>query len=93
MVFIIQCKLQILISILVFTFYIINQSYLIIFHPTLSVILIEWNNSFVTEVFEQAGSETHEHNVMVIHEWRHANVDKQRTLSADVDVTPPRGVI
>ena len=36
---IIQCKLKIQISILIFTFYIINQIYIIIFHPNSLVIL------------------------------------------------------
>ena len=93
MFFIIQCKLKIWISILIFTFYIINQIYLIIFHPTPTVILIKWSISFVMEVLEQPGSETHEHNVVAIRKWRQAIVDKQRTLLADVDVTPPRGLV
>ena len=42
------------------------QSNLIIFYPTPSVILIKLNISFVTEVLEQPGSETHEHNVVAI---------------------------
>ena len=41
-------------------------------------------------MLEQPGSETREHNVVAICELRHANVDKQRTLLAFVDVTPPR---
>ena len=40
-----------------------------------------------------AREQNSEHNVLVIREWCHANVDKQRTLLADVDVTPPRGAI
>ena len=35
----IQCKLKICISILIFTFYIINQIFIIIFHPNVLVIL------------------------------------------------------
>ena len=62
MFFIIQCKLKIWFSILIFTFFIINQIYLIIFHPTPSVILIKWNISFVTEVLEQPESKTRKHN-------------------------------
>ena len=83
-------------SILIFTFYIINKIYSIIFHPTPSVILIKWNVSFVTEVLargEQPGSKTHEHNVVAICEWCHAIFDKQRTLLADVDGSPPRGAV
>ena len=68
--------------------------YLIItFNPTPSVILIKYNISIVTEELEQPGSETREHNVVAIRELRHANVDKERTLLADVDVTPPRGAV
>ena len=78
----IQCKLKIWISILIFTFYIINQIYLIIFHS---------NSLFVTEVLEQPANESPVHNVVAIREWRHTNVDKQRKLLVDVDVTPPRG--
>ena len=89
---IIQCKLKIWISILIFTFYIINQTYLIIFHPNLLVILEKWNILIVTEVLEQPANESPVHNIVEILEWRHANVDKQRMLLADVDVTPPRGV-
>ena len=41
---------------------------------------------------EQPGSKTCEHYVLVIQALHHANVNKQGTLLADVDVTPPRGV-
>ena len=88
---IIQCKLKIWISILIFTFYIINQTYLIIFHPNSLVILEKWDILIVTEVLEQPANESPVHNVVAIREWRHANVDKQRKLLVDVDVTPPRG--
>ena len=81
------------ISIVIFTFYIINQIYLIIFHPTPSFIVIKWNISFVTELLEQPGSETWEHNVVAMRGWRQANVDKQIRLLAEVEVTPPRGVV
>ena len=71
-----------------------NWIYLITFHQTTLVILIKWNILFVImEVLEQPGSEIREHNVMVIREWRHANIDKQRSLLADVNVTPPRGAV
>ena len=88
---IIQCKLKIWISNLIFTFYIINQTYLIIFHPISLVILEKWNILIVTEVLEQQANEIPVNNVVAIREWRHANVDKQRKLLVDVDVTPPRG--
>ena len=61
---IIQCKLKIWISILIVTFYIINQIYLIIFHPNSLVILEKWNILFVTEVLEQAENES------PVHVWR-----------------------
>ena len=70
-------------SILIFTFYIINCIYLIIFHTTPSVIL-------VTEVLEQPGSESSDNTVVVICECCPANIYKQRTLLAVVDDTPSR---
>ena len=88
---IIQCKLKIWISILIFTFYIINLIYLIIFHPNSLVILEKWNILFVTEVLEQTANESTVHDVVAIREWRHTNADKQRKLLVDIDVTPPRG--
>ena len=57
------------------------------------VTLIKWNIAFLTEVLEQPGSETRVYNVVTIRELRHANIDKQSKLLADVDVTPPRGVV
>ena len=69
------------------------QSILLIYlPPTPSVILIKWNISFVTEVLGQPGL-IPEHNVVAIPEWRHTNVDKQRSLLADVDVTLPLGAV
>ena len=65
---IIQCKLKIWISILIFTFYIINQTYLIIFHPNSLVILEKWNILIVTEVLEQPANESPVHNVVAIRE-------------------------
>ena len=69
---------KIWISILIFTFYIIIQIYLIIFHPNPLIIFEKWNILFVTEVLEQPANESHVHNVVAIREWRHTNVDKQR---------------
>ena len=63
---IIQCKLKILISILIFTFYIFNQMYLIIFHPNSLVILEKCNILFVTDVLEQPANEIPVHNVVAI---------------------------
>ena len=73
--------------------YIINQIYLIIFHQTPLVTLIKWNIVYVTEVLEQPGIETHAHNAVTICELRHANVNKQNKLLADVEVTTPRGAV
>ena len=84
-------KVSEVLSILIFTFYIINQIYLIIFHPNSLVILEKWNILSVTEVLEQPVNESPVHNVVAIREWRHTNVDKQRKILVDVDVTPPRG--
>ena len=93
MFFLIQCKLKIWVLILIYIFYIINQTTLIFFYPTPLVTLIQWNIVFVTEVLEQPGSETRVHNVVTIRDLRHANVDKQSKLLADVDVTPPRAAV
>ena len=78
-------------NIRLFNVCIINQTYLIIFHPNSLVILEKWNILIVTEVLEQLANESPVHNGVAIREWRHANVDKQRKLLVDVDVTPPRG--
>ena len=48
---------------------------------------------FVTEVLVQPGIETRVHSVVTIRDRHHTNVDKQRKLLADVDATPPRGVV
>ena len=62
-----------------------------IFNPNSLDILEKWNILYLTEVLEQPGNESPVHNVVAIRQWRHANVDKQRKLLVDVDVTPPRG--
>ena len=62
-------------------------------NPLYIVILIKWNISFVTEVLEQPERETHKHNVVVIREWRHSNINKQELLLADIDITPPSGAV
>ena len=67
--------------------------YNIFFHPNPLVTLIKWNIVFVMEVLEQPGNETLVHNVERIHDLRHINIDKQSTLLADIDVTPPKGVV
>ena len=62
----------------ILTFYIINQIYLTIFHPTPSAIIIKWYFSFAMEVLEQPGSETLWHNVVAICECCPSNVDNQK---------------
>ena len=47
---------------------------------------------YLTEVPEQPRGGTHALNVKAIRDRRHANVSKQRTLLADVDIAPPHGV-
>ena len=75
-----------MISIFIFTFYIINQISFIIKHLTGLVFLIFTFKSNLTEVLQQLGGGTPELNVMAIRDQRHANVSKQRKLLADVDV-------
>ena len=48
------------------------------------------NILFVMEVLEQPGRETCVHNILVISENHHANVDKQRKLLDDIDVAQHR---
>ena len=43
-------------------------------------------------MLEQPGIESSVHNIVTICKCRHANVDKQRKLLVDVDITPPIGV-
>ena len=43
------------------------------------------------EVLEQPANESLVQNAVTIREWRHTNVDKQRKLLVDVDVTTTRG--
>ena len=65
---IILCKLKICISIIIFTFYIIYQINLNIFHPNSLVILEKCNILFITEVLEQPAKESPVHNVVAIRE-------------------------
>ena len=69
-----------MISVLKFTFYIINQISIIILHPIRLVFLIFKIKYCLTEVLEQPGGVTSTHNVMVICDQRHPKVSKQRTL-------------
>ena len=74
-----RCKLKIVISILIFTFYIINQISIFIEHLTRLVVWILVIKSNLTEVSEQPRGETPALNVMAIRDQRHANVSKQGT--------------
>ena len=76
------------ISILIFTFYIINQIHvsIIIKHLTGLIFVPK------TGVVQQPEGGTPVLNVMAIRDQRHASVSKRRTLLADVDVTMSKGV-
>ena len=80
-----------MISILIFTFYIIIQICFIILYQIRLVLLIFEIKYCITEVLEQPGAGTLALNVMAIRVQRHANVSKQRTLLADADVAPHHG--
>ena len=79
-----------MISILIFTFYIINQIRFIILYQIRLVFLIS-EIILPNGVLEQPGGGTPALNVMAICDQRHANVSKQRTLLADADVAPHQG--
>ena len=49
--------------------------------------------SYLTAILEQPRCRTPALNVMAIRDERHANVNKQRTLLADVDIAPPQGAV
>ena len=74
-----------MISILIFTFYIINQICFIILYQIWLVFLIFEIKHCLTEVLEQPGGGTPALNVTAICDQRHANVSKQRTLLADAE--------
>ena len=80
-----------MISSLIFTIYIINQISIIIRHPIRLVFLLLKIKYCLMEVLEQPGGGTPTLNVMVIRDQGHANVSKQGTLFADVNVVPPQG--
>ena len=50
---------------------------LTIFHQSPLLIIIKRSISFLLELLKQPGSETREHNFVVIRERCHANIDKQ----------------
>ena len=80
-----------MISILIFTFYIINQVSIFNFHITRLVLQIFLIKSDITEVSEQPKCQLSALNVMTIRDQRRANVSKQTTLLAGDDVAPPIG--
>ena len=86
-----RCNLKIVISMFMFTFYIIIQLSIFIQHLTRLVFYISVIKSSLTEVSEQPRDETPALNVMEIRDQRHANVNKQRMLLVDVEVAPPKG--
>ena len=73
-----------MISILIFTFYIISQICIIILYQIRLFLIFEIKYC-LTEVFEQPGGGTPALNVTAIRDQRHANVSKQRTLLADAE--------
>ena len=80
-----------MVSIPLLTFYIINQLPIIILRSIWLVIIIFKIKYCQTEVLKQPRDGSHAFNVMVICNQRHANVSKQRTLLADVDVVSSHG--
>ena len=80
-----------MISILIFTIYIIYQICFIILFQIRLVFLVSEIKYCLTEVLEQPGGGSPALNVMAIRDQRHANVSKQRTLLADADVAPHHG--
>ena len=85
-----RCNLKIVISIIIFTFYIINQISIFIQHLTPLVFWILVIKSNLTEISEQPRGEILALNVLAIRNKHHANVSKQKTLLEDVDVAPPQ---
>ena len=79
-----------MISILIFTFCIFNQTSIVILHPARFVFLISRINYYVMEVIEQPGSGTPVLNAMAIRDQCHGNDRKHKTLLADVEVVPAR---
>ena len=85
-------QLKIVISILIFTFYIINQIYIYIYSTHNSESFLDISNKIeLNGVSEQPRGGIPALNVMAIRDQRHANVSKQRTLLVDLDVALPHG--
>ena len=79
-----------MISILIFTFYIISQICIIILYQIRLVFLIFEIKYCLMAVLEQPGDGTPLLNVMAIRDQSHANISKQRTLLADAYVAQPQ---
>ena len=60
-------------------------------HLVSLVFLIFKIKNCLTEVLEQPRGGTPVHNVMAISDQCHANISKQTTLLADVDIALPHG--
>ena len=84
-----RCNLKVVISILIFAFYIISLLSIFIKHLTRVAFWILVIKSNLNEVSEQPRGKTPALNVMEIYDQGHANVSKQRTLLVDVEVAPP----
>ena len=91
MIFITRWDRKTMISILIFTFYTVNQICFIILYQIRLVFLIFEIKYCLMEVLEQPGGGTSVLNVMAIQEQRHASVSKQRMLLAHDDVAPHHG--
>ena len=78
-----------MISILIFTFYIVNQICFVILYQIRLVFLI--SETILPNGGLGTGGGTPALNVMAIRDQRHANVSKQRTLLADADVALHHG--
>ena len=93
MFFITRPNLKTMISIRIFTFYIINQICIIILYQIRLDFFIFEIKYRLTEVLKQPGGGTPALYAMAIHDQRHANVSKERTLLADAEVAPPHGSV
>ena len=89
MIFITRWNLKTMISILIFTFYIINQICIIILYQIRLVFLLFEIKYCLTEVLEQPGGGTPALNVIAIRDQRHANVSKKRTLRCSISRLGP----
>ena len=80
-----RCNFKIVISVLIFTFYIIKLICIIIKYPARLVFRVYSIKAYLMEVSEQPRGGTPALNVKLIRDQCHANVSKQRTLLDGVD--------